>query len=64
MFGEYFDDVAVANAPGEGGRLDDYGRVASYKWYPGTAMVGETVGWTAFTWFVVWLCSFRGAGLI
>lgn len=31
--------------------------------YPGTALIGETVGWAAFTWFLVWLCIFRGVGL-
>ena len=25
-------------------------------------MVGETVGWCAFTWFLVWLCIWRGIG--
>lgn len=34
-----------------------------YLSYPGTGMVAETVGWTAFTWFLVWLCIFRGVGL-
>ncbi|KAH7407414.1 Sodium:neurotransmitter symporter family protein [Cadophora sp. MPI-SDFR-AT-0126] len=31
--------------------------------YPGIALIGETVGWSAFTWFLVWLCIFRGVGL-
>lgn len=31
--------------------------------YPGTGILGETAGWTAFTWFVVWLCMFKGIGL-
>jgi len=53
----YMNDV-VANvdrvevAPGSG-----------YVQYPGTALIGETVGWSAFTWFLVWLCIFRGVGL-
>ena len=31
--------------------------------YPGTGLVGETVGWTAFVWFLVWVCMFKGVGL-
>ncbi|KAL2073520.1 hypothetical protein VTL71DRAFT_10846 [Oculimacula yallundae] len=54
----YMKDV-VANvdpipaAPGSG----------SWVQYPGTDLIGETVGWAAFTWFLVWLCIFRGVGL-
>ncbi|KAJ4230970.1 hypothetical protein NW759_002953 [Fusarium solani] len=33
-----------------------------YVEYPGTAMIGETVGWCAFIWFTVWLCMFKGVG--
>ncbi|RVX67809.1 hypothetical protein B0A52_07737 [Exophiala mesophila] len=32
--------------------------------YPQTGMVGETAGWVVFTWFIVWLCMFRGVGLL
>ncbi|KAH9220818.1 putative sodium/chloride dependent neurotransmitter transporter [Leptodontidium sp. 2 PMI_412] len=56
--GIYMNDVVanvdlIAAAPGSG------------KWvqYPGTALIGETVGWAAFTWFLVWLCIFRAVGL-
>ncbi|KAL8345851.1 hypothetical protein RB601_005759 [Gaeumannomyces tritici] len=61
---EFFSDVVVANVEAEPGWLNPDGSVARYKSYPGTGMVGETVAWTTFTWFVVWLCSFKGAGLI
>ncbi|KAL8405175.1 hypothetical protein RB594_009901 [Gaeumannomyces avenae] len=61
---EFFSDVVVANVEAEPGWLNPDGSVARYKSYPGTGMVGETVAWTAFTWFLVWLCSFKGAGLI
>jgi solute carrier family 6 GABA transporter-like protein 1 len=33
-----------------------------YVEYPGTAVIGETVGWCAFIWFTVWLCMFKGVG--
>jgi hypothetical protein len=39
------------------------GSVQSYTGYAGTGMVGETVGWCAFTWFLVWLCIWRGIGM-
>ncbi|KAJ4312446.1 hypothetical protein N0V84_009938 [Fusarium piperis] len=51
----YMQDV-IANkdpvAPESGGYVE----------YPGTAMIGETVGWCAFIWFTVWLCMFKGVG--
>lgn len=31
--------------------------------YPGVALDGRLVGWNAFTFFIVWLCMFRGVGL-
>jgi len=43
--------------PGEGG--NDTG----YVQFPGTAMIGETTGWMCFTWFLVWVCIFKGVGL-
>lgn len=39
------------------------GKVTSYTSYPGTGMVGETVGWTAFVWFLVYLCMYKGVGV-
>ncbi|KAM0424811.1 hypothetical protein ACHAPT_009867 [Fusarium lateritium] len=35
---------------------------SGYIEYPGTALIGETVGWCAFIWFTVWLCMFKGVG--
>lgn len=35
----------------------------SWVSYPTGGMVAETTGWTIFTWFIVWLCSFNGVGL-
>lgn len=31
--------------------------------YPGKGLVGETVAWSFFTWFVTWMCMFKGVGL-
>ncbi|SPN99737.1 related to sodium- and chloride-dependent GABA transporter 1 [Cephalotrichum gorgonifer] len=59
----YMRDV-VANVDPIIGNLTDNGHaVLNYTRFPGVGMVGETVGWTAFTWFLVWLCIFRGVGL-
>ncbi|RYO81387.1 hypothetical protein DL764_009774 [Monosporascus ibericus] len=59
---EFFTQEVIANVDAIPGEIDG-GRVVSYTSYPGTGMVGETVGWVVFTWFVVWLCMFRGIGL-
>ncbi|CAI4210783.1 unnamed protein product [Parascedosporium putredinis] len=61
---EFYNQDVVANIePIPGSLTEDGSRVLSYTKYPGVALVGETVGWTAFTWFLVWLCIFRGVGL-
>lgn len=39
------------------------GSVQSYMTFPATGVIGETVGWIAFTWFLVWLCIWKGVGL-
>lgn len=60
----YFDTEIVANvAASVKGSLNPDGSVASYTEYVGTGMLGETAGWCIFTWFVVWLCVFKGVGL-
>ena len=58
----YYGDV-IANIDPIPGTFTGTGGVESYASYPGTAMVGETVGWLAFVWVVVWLCMFKGMGL-
>ncbi|KAK7429154.1 hypothetical protein QQZ08_004369 [Neonectria magnoliae] len=35
---------------------------SGYIEYPATGIVGETVGWCAFMWFLIWLCMFKGVG--
>ncbi|KAL8850120.1 MAG: hypothetical protein Q9221_004937 [Calogaya cf. arnoldii] len=34
-----------------------------YMSYPGQGLVGETVGWCAFMWFLVWLSIYKGVGM-
>ncbi|KAL2375517.1 hypothetical protein RJ035_008413, partial [Blastomyces gilchristii] len=59
----YMQDVIANVEPIPGTFSEDGKSVATYASYPGTALVGETVGWAAFVWFVVFLCMFKGVGL-
>ncbi|KAK5077864.1 hypothetical protein LTR64_003735 [Lithohypha guttulata] len=59
----YYQDVVANVDPIVGSLSEDGSSVLSYTSYPGIGLVGETVGWTAFTWFLVWLCIFKGVGL-
>ncbi|KAL0940478.1 Sodium and chloride-dependent GABA transporter 2 [Colletotrichum truncatum] len=60
---DFFMDEIVQYVGPVGGSLNPDGSVAEYSTWPGTSLVGETVGWAFFTWFVTWLCLFRGVGL-
>lgn len=55
---EFFAQVVANPPPIEPGENGNY-----WREYPHTGMVGETAGWMVFTWFLVWLCIFRGVGL-
>lgn len=59
---QFFYQDVVANVEPIPGNITG-STVQNYTEYPGIALIGETVGWTAFTWFLVWLCIFRGVGL-
>ncbi|KAI3402060.1 hypothetical protein diail_4034 [Diaporthe ilicicola] len=37
--------------------------VAEYTKYTGVGVLGETVGWSAFVWFLIWISIFRGVGM-
>ena len=61
---EFYRQDVVANVdPIPGNFTENYGSVIDYTQYPGVGVIGETVGWTIFTWFLVWLCIFRGVAL-
>lgn len=47
----------------EGSLTPGNNQVAEYTRYPGIAILGETVGWSAFIWFLIWVSIFRGVGL-
>lgn len=59
----YLQDVVANVDPIPGNYTDNYASVIDYTKYPGVGVIGETVGWTIFTWFLVWLCIFRGVAL-
>lgn len=59
----YYNQVLRQVDPIPGSFSQGGGEVLSYTEYPGTGMLGEQVGWVAFTWFAVWLCMFNGVGM-
>ncbi|OJJ53482.1 hypothetical protein ASPSYDRAFT_94684 [Aspergillus sydowii CBS 593.65] len=59
----YMGDVIHNVKPNDGSLSFDNKEVLSYTEYPGIALLGETVGWSAFIWFLIWISIFRGVGL-
>lgn len=57
----YMVDVVANPDPIPGTIENDV--VTSYTSYPSKGLVGETVGWCAFMWFIVFLCMFKGVGV-
>jgi solute carrier family 6 GABA transporter-like protein 1 len=58
----YWTDVLHVGNITEGSLTPGGGSVASYTDYFQTALIGETVGWSIFIWFLIWLSIFRGVG--
>lgn len=58
---DFYMEEVIRNGERTAGEIAG-GSVQSYTSYAGSGMVGETVGWCAFTWFLVWLCIWRGIG--
>ncbi|KAK3703474.1 hypothetical protein LTR37_014464 [Vermiconidia calcicola] len=58
----YYQQVLRQVDPTPGTFAPD-GSVESFASYSGMGLIGETVGWSAFTWFCVWLCMFNGVGV-
>ncbi|KAG6094546.1 hypothetical protein E4U30_003252 [Claviceps sp. LM220 group G6] len=59
----FYEDVVANVEPVPGFTSEDKTKVLAYTSYPGVGMVAETVGWTVFTWFLVWASIFRGVGV-
>ncbi|KAJ5094955.1 Sodium:neurotransmitter symporter [Penicillium argentinense] len=59
----YMGDVVANVDPIAGNLTANNDAVENYTQYPGVALIGETVGWSAFLWFLIWISIFRGVGL-
>ncbi|KAH0281039.1 SNF-domain-containing protein, partial [Aureobasidium melanogenum] len=61
---DFYNNDVVANPAPIVGSLTNGGKdVASYTTYPAVGLIGETVGWSAFIWFLIWFSIFRGVGM-
>lgn len=61
---EFYDQDVVANPlPSDGALSEDGTSVSSYTQYPSVGLIGETVGWSVFIWFLMWISIVRGVGL-
>ncbi|KFA72432.1 hypothetical protein S40288_08034 [Stachybotrys chartarum IBT 40288] len=61
---EFYNQVtSVTPEPIPGSYTSDGTGISSWVQYTGTAINGETVAWSIFTWFLVWISIFRGCGL-
>ncbi|KAL3476012.1 hypothetical protein BJX99DRAFT_270819 [Aspergillus californicus] len=56
-------DVIANPNPVAGSLTTDGKEVVAYTEYPAVGLIGETVGWSAFIWFLIWVSIFRGVGL-
>lgn len=56
---EFFDEQVIMNPV----PIEADESTSGYREYPGVSMLGETTGWMVFTWFLIWICIFRGVGL-
>ncbi|KAF9872155.1 Sodium: neurotransmitter symporter family protein [Colletotrichum karsti] len=59
----FYNDVLQDVPPIAGNVTADGSRVQDYSDYAGMGMNTEITLWNLFTWFVVWLCMFKGIGL-
>lgn len=59
----YMYGVVSNPDPIEGSLSKDHKSVEAYTQYPAIGLLGETVGWSVFIWFLVWISIFRGVGM-
>ncbi|KAF2731643.1 SNF-domain-containing protein [Polyplosphaeria fusca] len=61
---DFYWGTIIHNVDEVPGSLTDGGNsVAQFTTYPGKAVLGETVAWSIFIWFLIWVSIFRGVGL-
>ncbi|KAF2018521.1 SNF-domain-containing protein [Aaosphaeria arxii CBS 175.79] len=59
----YWNDILKVKDEVPGSLTNDGKTVSSYTSYPGKALLGETVGWSVFIWFLIWISIVRGVGM-
>lgn len=59
---EFYYQQVLRQVDPIGGEIGPNG-VESFVNYPGRGMIRESVGWSAFIWFCVFLCMFNGVGI-
>jgi solute carrier family 6 GABA transporter-like protein 1 len=59
----YWNDVLQVGTIVEGSLSADGKSVTQYQQYPSRALLGDTVGWSIFVWFLIWISIFRGVGM-
>ncbi|KAL5462919.1 hypothetical protein PMIN06_001380 [Paraphaeosphaeria minitans] len=59
----YWTDVLSVGNITEGSLSPSGNSVLSYTSFPHVKIVGETLGWSVFVWFLIWLSIFRGVGM-
>ena len=62
---DFYNNDVIGNPtpiPGSAGMSVDG---SPFQWiqYPSVGIIGETVGWSAFIWFLIWGSIFRGVGM-
>lgn len=58
----YWNDVLRVGNITEGALSPNGKEVVAYTGFPNVSLIGETVGWSIFIWFLIWLSIFRGVG--
>ncbi|KAJ4304517.1 hypothetical protein N0V90_000043 [Kalmusia sp. IMI 367209] len=59
----YWNDVLQVGNITEGSLSPSGNSVESFTGYPKVRVLGETVGWSIFIWFLIWISIFRGVGM-
>ncbi|KAL6242046.1 hypothetical protein RBB50_010958 [Rhinocladiella similis] len=61
---DFYNNDVIGNPDPIMGSLSSDGKsVVEFTRYPNVSLIGETVGWSAFIWFLIWISIFRGVGM-